>query len=794
MLGTLFASLYRFFAPRRIPLFALTLLLIGGGLAGLAGLEVREDIEAMLPDDHSQAAEDFRRLRQAPFSRKVLIGLSAAEGQEPEALLAATDRLAQALSPDYFSRVVTGPAALENYRLPGWLTDNLPNLLTPEDLPRLGERLAPEAIERRLTAAYDRLLSPEGWLVKGQLRRDPLSLGELGLEKLRFVNPVAKTRLRDGHFLSADGRHALIIADSPVAMTDSREGARLLTHFAETAASSLPEGVSARLVSGHAYTVANAETIQRDLFVVLSASTLALAGLFLVFLRCRRSLFVFLIPVAVVGLAAVVVSWTTPVVSGVTLGFGAVLLGIAVDYGLHVYFALRTGSLPPDQALGRLSRPVLFGALTSLAGFAVLLTSSLPGQRQLAVFAMTGIALAVLLALIVLPHLLKAAAKTPRLAVLPRLGTVRRRPLVLGLWLAGMLLCGSRITDVPIDGNLRSLGLMPKDLVAAEEELRATWGELRSQALFFAEGSTLEEALVHNDRLFEELRRNFPETPLVSLAPLLPAAARQEENRAAWQTFWREWAAPTRQQLLVAGAPLGFAETAFAPFFAALEDPPPAITPAALREQGLGELLDALLLEEKGRVRVLTLAPDTPALSAWFEGAKSLPAGVHLVSPSRFGDELGEAIRADFTRFILLAGGAVLLMVTLLLRRPGSVLLALLPVATGLTAMFGIMGWLGMSFNLFNIVATILVIGLSVDYGIFMVCRSSAEMEPETARAVLLAGLTTLAGFGALVLARHPALHSIGLTVLLGIGAAMPTALLVIPALRREGKRTCTDG
>ena len=59
-------------------------------------------------------------------------------------------------------------------------------------------------------------------------------------------------------------------------------------------------------------------------------------------------------------------------------------------------------------------------------------------------------------------------------------------------------------------------------------------------------------------------------------------------------------------------------------------------------------------------------------------------------------------------------------------------------------------------------------------------------MEPETARAVLLAGLTTLAGFGALVLARHPALHSIGLTVLLGIGAAMPTALLVIPALRRN--------
>jgi predicted RND superfamily exporter protein len=43
-----------------------------------------------------------------------------------------------------------------------------------------------------------------------------------------------------------------------------------------------------------------------------------------------------------------------------------------------------------------------------------------------------------------------------------------------------------------------------------------------------------------------------------------------------------------------------------------------------------------------------------------------------------------------------------------------------------------------------------------------------------------------LAGFGALVLARHPALHSIGLSVLVGISAAIPSALLVIPAMYRK--------
>jgi len=70
-----------------------------------------------------------------------------------------------------------------------------------------------------------------------------------------------------------------------------------------------------------------------------------------------------------------------------------------------------------------------------------------------------------------------------------------------------------------------------------------------------------------------------------------------------------------------------------------------------------------------------------------------------------------------------------------------------------------------------------------VDYGIFMVCKVSEGFDHATDRAVLVSGLTTLAGFGALALASHPAMHSIGVTVLLGIGSALPAALLVVPAL-----------
>jgi predicted RND superfamily exporter protein len=210
------------------------------------------------------------------------------------------------------------------------------------------------------------------------------------------------------------------------------------------------------------------------------------------------------------------------------------------------------------------------------------------------------------------------------------------------------------------------------------------------------------------------------------------------------------------------------------------------VGPEELRRAGLGELVEAMVLPTDAGYRILSLVPDTPEIVALFEAAREELPGVRLVSQQRFGQELSRAIRRDFVRFVSLASLLVTLLLTTLFRDLKKVLLALAPVATGLTVLFGVMGAIGLKFTLLNVMATILVIGLGVDYGIFMVCKMTEGYEHATGRAVLVSGLTTIAGFGALVLASHPALHSIGVTVLLGIGAAIPTALLVIPAFYRE--------
>ncbi len=782
-----FSTTYRFFSRRRRSLLAGTVVLLLASVLGFQGVRMEENIESMLPDDDSSVSVDFRLLQRAPMLRKVVIDLEARDEAGRVLLGESADRLADSLSSPLFNRVVTGPAGLGGERLLPWLSEALPSLFTDGDLSRLATDLDEGGVGERLSESYRQLLSPEGWALKGLIRKDPLALHKLSLEKMGHVNLIPKVRLEGGHFVSADGRHSLLIAETPVAITDSAGAGKLLAEF-EEAAGKLPPSIKATLVSGHRYTLANAEAIKKDLLVILSASSLAILALFLLYLRHWRAIFVFLIPFSVLCLAAVAVSLVYPSVSAVTIGFGAVLLGISVDYALHTYFALRQGGAEPDKIVGEVARPVVFGGLTTVAAFAVLLFSDLPGQRQLAVFAIVGLTVSLLLSLVVLPHLVPATQGPDRAPEDASSSANRgRRPILLvwGLLLVLSLWQGS---SLHFNGDLRTLSLVPDELAAAEAQLGETWGDLRGKALIFSEGESLQSALAANDRLFESLSASLPAGQIVSLAPLFPSEATQSANRARWHGYWQgEAGARAKRQLSQKAETLGFSAAAFTPFLEGLGQSPPPVTAEALTAAGLGELLQAMILEEEGMVRILSMVPDTAEVAAIVEEGEKADPAWRLVSQSRFRQEVGRAIGRDFFQFIALASLAVTLLLVWLFRSPGKVLLALVPVGTGLAVMFGAMGALGLDFTLFNVVATILVIGLGVDYGIFMVCKLAQGMNRSVDRAVLVSGLTTLAGFGALVLARHPALHSIGVTVLLGIGAAIPAALLVIPALHRGG-------
>jgi predicted RND superfamily exporter protein len=131
---------------------------------------------------------------------------------------------------------------------------------------------------------------------------------------------------------------------------------------------------------------------------------------------------------------------------------------------------------------------------------------------------------------------------------------------------------------------------------------------------------------------------------------------------------------------------------------------------------------------------------------------------------------------------------AIAVLVFFHFRSLGAVILSLLPVGIGTLWLAGLMGWFGIPFNLANIMTLPLVIGIGVTNGIHILNRFAEERTPgilarSTGKAVLVSGLTAIAGFGSLILAQHRGIHSLGCVMAIGIAMCMIAGLTFLPAL-----------
>jgi hopanoid biosynthesis associated RND transporter like protein HpnN len=131
---------------------------------------------------------------------------------------------------------------------------------------------------------------------------------------------------------------------------------------------------------------------------------------------------------------------------------------------------------------------------------------------------------------------------------------------------------------------------------------------------------------------------------------------------------------------------------------------------------------------------------------------------------------------------------AIALMVFFHFRSLGAVVLSLLPVGLGTLWLAGLMGWYGIPINLANIMTLPLVIGIGVTNGIHILNRFAEERTPgilsrSTGKAVLVSGLTAIAGFGSLMLAEHRGIRSLGCVMATGLATCMIAGLTFLPAL-----------
>jgi hopanoid biosynthesis associated RND transporter like protein HpnN len=150
--------------------------------------------------------------------------------------------------------------------------------------------------------------------------------------------------------------------------------------------------------------------------------------------------------------------------------------------------------------------------------------------------------------------------------------------------------------------------------------------------------------------------------------------------------------------------------------------------------------------------------------------------------------EYEELLKNSYLQAAWYSLAAIVLLVLFHFRSIGSVILALLPVGIGTLWLAGLMGWFGIPVNLANIMTLPLVIGIGVTNGIQILNRFAEERTPNilarsTGKAVLVSGLTAIAGFGSLIIAKDRGIHSLGCVMAAGIAACMIAGLTFLPAL-----------
>ncbi len=156
-------------------------------------------------------------------------------------------------------------------------------------------------------------------------------------------------------------------------------------------------------------------------------------------------------------------------------------------------------------------------------------------------------------------------------------------------------------------------------------------------------------------------------------------------------------------------------------------------------------------------------------------------------SPVQFYESTSR-LKESFQRVALYALGIIALLVFLHFLRIDAMILALLPVLLGYGWMLGLMGWLGIPFNPVNVAALALVLGVGVSNGVHVLNRFVEETNPlvmtrSTGKAVIVSALTTMAGFGSLMIAEHRGIASLGAVMTLGTATCMVAALVFLPTV-----------
>lgn len=652
--------------------------------------------------------------------------------------------------PDILTRTIEGfVAAIEEHDTAHWVQNltaqadlsaveqtmefvyrNIPYFLEDDDYKRIDSLLSTEGyVASQLENAREQLMFPMGGLLTGNIQHDPLNLftpvtsslaANAGPEQSSSAGSTSLFTTYDGYILTTDMRRAIVMLDSPFGSSETDGNARLLD-LLHTCAGKATEGACTyHLTGGPVIAVGNATQIKHDsILSIIIALVLILALLYYAFRR-RHQLFLILASIAWGWLFALAcLSLVDSEVSLIVIGISSVIVGIAVNYPLHLLAHLQ--HTPNVRiALSEISKPLVVGNITTVGAFLALIPLKSVALRDLGLFSATLLIGTILFVLLWLPHLIKnqeGPESSP-----------------------GRLL--TRLAAVRLDNK--------KWLVAAIAILTLFFG-------YHSLGLTFDTDLNHINYMTDEQREDVKLLTMSSThdnaAPdsrFLLSDSIQQYRLSRWQQFVEQKSEKMITLLQAEGTRKGFSEDAFNDFTS--------------------------ILTTDYKPQPLTYFASLPA-----------PLLMQNIDVKTINSSMLNQLSDNFNYIGWACAAIVFLFLWFSFRSLTLATLSFLPMAVSWLWILGIMTLCDMQFNIVNIILATFIFGQGDDYTIFMTEGAVYEathhrpMLASYKRAIILSALIMFIGIGSLIVARHPALHSLAEVTIVGMSSVVLMAFVLPP-------------
>lgn len=681
---------------------------------------------------------------------------------------------------------------------------NLPFLLKVEDYAYFDTLLSGNRFENSFRKKYKTLMSPASAFTKELIVKDPAGLSLKALQRLQNFQLGSKINLQKGYLFSEDGKHLLGAITLSISSSETAAMSQFLDKLDKLLGSIEEQNdqkIKAEYFGAPLVAAGNAAQIKNDIILTVSMAVVMVVLLIALFYRSKRLYLIIFLPAILAVITSMAILFLIRgELSAIALGLGSVLVGISIDYVLHIFtHHQEVGNI--KKVLKDVAEPILISAATTASAFFGLLIVSAPAMQDMGLFAGISILFSALFSLIFIPLFLKDGKETKKLSenffqkIITQFVTFpfhEKKGLIVALLLLSPVFWYFS-KSVLFQGDMNAINYMSEETRKAEEHLNKISQISQRNVFVVAKADNLGEALEKAEKLESKLETttDWGVLQYTKVSDILPSEKLQKERLQKWNDFWTK----ERQQLLLSKIDkveqqYGFKVGSFSSFeqwlmngFSSISTKDKKLIKAAfLKELIQGDSEHPLVITQ---IKTTTKEKKhlNQKLSNW------LPNGLFLIDKEYLTTQFVDQLKKDFSKLVNISFLIVFLIIWAAFGRIELALITYLPLTLSWVWTTGMMSMFGLEFNIVNIIITTFIFGLGIDYSIFITRGLMQEYKYGGSRlvsfktSILFSALTSIVGIGVLMFAQHPALKSMAFVTIIGLLSVMMLSFTLQPLL-----------